>query len=63
MKILGVSGSLRTGSHNTALLAAFARCVERQHAMSLFDRAKEIPVFDEDIETVGPPPAVEALCA
>ena len=61
MKILGISGSLRKGSYNTALLKA---------AVGLMPEGVEleagsihgIPLYDGDVEAAqGSPPAVQAL--
>ncbi len=61
MKILGISGSLRKGSYNTALLRA---------AVGLMPEGVEleagsihgIPLYDGDLEAAqGSPPAVQAL--
>jgi chromate reductase len=60
MRILGISGSLRAGSHNTELLRAAAELLPSGAELELFDRLREIPPFDADIED-SPPPAVIAL--
>jgi chromate reductase, NAD(P)H dehydrogenase (quinone) len=46
--ILGVSGSLRHGSHNTALLRAAARVLPAGVGLVRFDGLADIPPFDED---------------
>lgn len=61
MKILGVSGSLRQGSYNTLLLEKIGRYFPRDIKFKNFVRAKEIPVFDEDLEASGVPEAVALL--
>ena len=61
VRILGVSGSLRRGSHNTALLRAAAQAVPPGVALELYDGLGSIPPFDEDLETVAMPPAVAEL--
>jgi chromate reductase, NAD(P)H dehydrogenase (quinone) len=51
MRILAISGSLRTGSYNTALLAAAAEC--RSEAQVVVWRGLErIPAFNEDLDAV-----------
>ena len=60
MTVLGISGSLRKGSHNTRLLRAAAELLPPGAELVVFDRLGEIPPFDEDAED-APPPAVVAL--
>ena len=60
MKILGISGSLRKGSHNTGLLRAAAHLLPPGAELVVFDRLREIPPFDQDAEN-SPPPAVAAF--
>lgn len=60
MRILGISGSLRRGSHNTQLLRAAAALLPPGTELELFEGLKAIPPFDEDDEG-APPAAFEAL--
>jgi chromate reductase, NAD(P)H dehydrogenase (quinone) len=46
--ILGLSGSLRRGSHNTALVGAAARVLPAGVGLVRFGTLAEIPPFDED---------------
>ena len=55
MKVLGISGSLRRDSYNTALL----RNVPIE--LELWDGLKEIPPYDQDDDVVPGPVPVEAL--
>ena len=48
MLILGVSGSLRRGSHNTALLCAAARVLPAGVDLVRFGTLADLPPFDED---------------
>ena len=61
MKILGISGSLRKGSYNTALLKAAVGLMPegvQLEAASIHG----IPLYDGDLEAAqGSPPAVHAL--
>ena len=60
MKILGISGSLRKGSYNTALLRAAADLLPELEVGSIAG----IPLYDGDLEaSQGIPPAVQALKA
>jgi chromate reductase, NAD(P)H dehydrogenase (quinone) len=62
MRVLGISGSLRRDSYNTALLRAAAERLPGGVEFVLFDRLGEIPMYDADLEESGETPAaVEAL--
>lgn len=50
LRILGVSGSLRAGSHNRRLLAAAASLMPAHAEMVTFPGLKTIPPFDQDDE-------------
>jgi chromate reductase len=58
VRLLGISGSLRRGSHNTALLRAAAQAAPPGVALELYDGLRSVPPFDEDLEAAGTPPAV-----
>ena len=58
MKLLGISGSLRRASHNTALLRAAARRLPAGVELELWDGLKAIPPYDEDDDSVEAPAAV-----
>lgn len=58
MKILGISGSLRSGSRNTALVRlAFTKLAPADCALANL----RLPLFDEDVEAEGTPPEVTVL--
>jgi chromate reductase len=61
MKILAISGSLRAGSHNTALLRAAATLAPEGVEIELFDGLEQIPPYNEDRDTDTPPAEVAAL--
>lgn len=61
MQFFGISGSLRTSSFNRQLLDAMSAATSDQDEFGVFDQAKAVPVFDEDLEAQGAPPAVAAL--
>src|SRR5271166_1450694 len=50
MRILGISGSLRAGSHNTRLLLAAAGRLPSGAELVLFEGLGELPHFNEDAE-------------
>jgi chromate reductase len=60
IRILGISGSLRKGSFNTALLRAAIDLAPAGVAITLADIA-EIPPYDEDVRAKGYPAPVVAL--
>jgi chromate reductase, NAD(P)H dehydrogenase (quinone) len=57
MHVLGISGSLRRDSHNTALLH------NAPIELELWDGLKEIPPYDEDDDVEPAPPAVARMRA
>src|SRR3954466_6526340 len=60
MRVLGLSGSLRAGSHNSQLLRAAAELLPAGSELVEFEHLKAIPPFDEDDEHT-PPETVTAL--
>jgi chromate reductase, NAD(P)H dehydrogenase (quinone) len=59
MRVLGISGSLRRDSHNSALLRAAGELVEEQGAeFEVFDGLKAIPPYDQDDDVGEGPDAV-----
>ena len=60
MKVLGLSGSLRAGSHNSKLLRAAGDLLPPEAELVEFDGLKSIPPFDEDDEHTRPE-SVQAL--
>jgi putative hydrolase of the HAD superfamily len=61
MKIVAISGSLRTGSSNTALLGAVAGAMPPGTQMNLFAGLAEIPAFNPDFDVDGTPEVVTRL--
>ncbi len=60
-KLIGISGSLRSGSYNTMLIKAAARVMPVDVEFRI-ETIRDIPLYDGDIETKsGIPPAVTAL--
>jgi chromate reductase len=57
MKVLGISGSLRRDSYNTALLR------NAPVALELWQELKSIPPYDEDDDVEPTPPAVARMRA
>ncbi len=60
LRVLGISGSLRRGSYNTALLRSAAEIMAPE--MSLDPGAiEEVPLYNRDVEVEGFPPPVLRL--
>jgi chromate reductase len=62
MRILGISGSLRRGSHNRRLLRAAGRALPPGAKLVEWDGLAGLPAYDEDLEAMAPP-AVRAFRA
>jgi len=63
MRILGISGSLRRGSHNRRLLRAAGALLPPGASLVEWDGTAAIPAFDEDLETAPPEPVREFFAA
>ncbi len=61
IRILGISGSLRRGSHNTSLLRAAARSLPPGVELEVFDGLAELPQYDADLDTTPEPAPVAQL--
>jgi len=62
MRVLGISGSLRRDSLNSALLRTAAERLPAGAELVAFGRLRDVPPYDEDIEAAGPvPDAVREL--
>lgn len=59
-RVLGVAGSLRSGSFNRSLLRAAVELAPAGMAISTFEGLREIPPYDADVEAAGEPPPVAA---
>jgi len=58
--VLGISGSLRKGSYNTALLAAAFELLQEGMTLEKFDLSS-IPPYNEDVRALGYPKPVQEL--
>src|ERR1700754_2530067 len=54
MRILGISGSLRRGSHNRKLLRAAGQLLPSAVELVEWDGLAGLPAFDEDLENAPP---------
>ena len=62
MQILGISGSLRRGSHNTKLLRAAGALMDAEEVeFVVFDGLKAVPPYDEEDDRDPAPAAVSQL--
>ena len=57
MKVLAISGSLRTGSHNERLLRAVAEVLPSGVELETWDRVGELTPYDPDADDAGVIPA------
>jgi len=63
MEILAISGSMRSGSYNTALLCAVSDLSPAHVNVTLFEPVSDIPIFDPEIDDNDLPQSVNALIA
>ncbi len=61
MRVLGISGSLRRDSLNSALLRAAAKRLPAGAELVEFERLRDIPPYDADLEEGPAPEAVREL--
>lgn len=61
LRILGISGSLREGSHNTNLLRAAASLLPPGAELEIYDGLRELPPYDADRDLEPADPAVARL--
>ena len=54
MKVLGISGSLRSDSHNSRLLRAAGALVPEGVELVQFDQLRDLPHYDQDAEAEAP---------
>lgn len=63
MRVLGISGSLRSGSYNTRLLRTARALLPQGAELEVWDGLKAVPPYDEDDDGERAPAAVTALRA
>ena len=63
MRILGISGSLRRGSHNRRLLRAAGDALPPGAVLVEWDGLAGLPAFDEDLEASPPEPVQQLFAA
>jgi chromate reductase len=64
MRVLGISGSLRRDSHNTALLRHAGELFEAEGAeFEIYDGLRDIPPYDEDDDVQNGPEAAARIRA
>ena len=62
MKIVGISGSLRKGSYNSAALRAAQQVAPEGTTIEIAEVA-DLPLYNDDVRLAGYPPAAERLRA
>lgn len=62
VRLLGISGSLRSASMNTGLLRLAGRVLPAGVSLTIHDLA-DVPLYNGDVEAVGDPPGVSRLKA
>jgi chromate reductase len=63
MKVLGVSGSLRADSHNTAILHGVREFLPAGVELEVWQGLRDVPPYDQDDDIEPAPPAVAAFRA
>jgi chromate reductase len=61
VRILGISGSLRSGSYNTGLLRAAQESAAAGVEVELYEDLASLPPYDQDVQDHDPPAAVRDL--
>jgi chromate reductase len=61
MRVLAISGSLRRGSHNTALLRAAGDLLGPQDGLELWEGLRDVPPYDQDDDVEEAPAAAASL--
>jgi chromate reductase len=61
IRLLGISGSLRAGSHCSAVLRTLADLLPVSSAVLTVHSLRGIPLYDADLDGNARPPAVEAF--
>jgi chromate reductase len=61
VRLLGISGGLRIGSHNTELLLAAGEVLEPPARLERYDRLAFLPAYNADADVATPPSEVAVL--
>lgn len=61
MRVLAISGSLRAGSYNSALLRAAGELLPPGAELEVWEGLREVPAYDADLEGETTPAAVRGL--
>jgi chromate reductase len=61
MRVLGIAGSVRAGSHNLKLLRAAGELLPEDVEFEIWDGLKAVPPYDEDDDVLPAPAPVAAL--
>jgi chromate reductase len=64
LRVLGISGSLRRGSYNTALLRHAGELFRAEGAdFAIYDEWSEVPIYNEELDVENPHAAVTRIRA
>ncbi|MBX2835695.1 MAG: NAD(P)H-dependent oxidoreductase [Gammaproteobacteria bacterium] len=63
MRVLAISGSLRSDSSNSLLLKAIQRCAPEAMDIAIYQRLESLPIFNPDLEGSLTPTEVELFCS
>jgi len=61
MDLLAISGSVRSGSYNLALLRAMKELCPSGASVTIYDQIREIPIFDPEVDDNDIPDSVNSL--
>jgi chromate reductase len=61
LRILGISGSLRRGSHNTSLLRAASDLLPPGVQLEIYEGLRELPPYEPELDVESTDPAVARL--
>ncbi len=61
MNLLGISGSVRSESYNLALLKAMKALCPSDTSLTIYDKIKQIPIFDPELDDNEVPDSVCSL--
>lgn len=61
IELLGISGSLRSGSYNSALLRAASELAPEGVRIEIYDAMGDIPLYNDDVRLAGEPASVTRM--
>lgn len=61
IELLGISGSLRSGSYNSALLRAASQLAPEGVRIDIYEGLGDIPLYNDDVRLLGEPAGVTRI--